>query len=170
MSHWYYHKAHGLVAGPFSDGELREHRESGTVRDTTLVWQTGWRDWTTFAEIWKSGAEPALDSAVEEPPAIPFRLAETVADSKPVDSKYAACSVCRDTWPEHLLFSAGRIRMCAKCLKTREERQKRKNEGYSDVFGVDVGTTSWLLKLVLLGLALAGVVIFSLSFLGSSGK
>lgn len=169
MSHWYYHKAHGLVAGPLSDGELREHRESGTVRDTTLVWRTGWRDWTTFADIWKSGAEPGLDSAVAEPPAIPFRLAETVVEAAPVTAKYAACSVCRDTWPEDLLFSAGRIRMCAKCLKTREDRQKRKHEGYSDVFGGDVGTTSWLLKLVLVGLALAGAVILSLMYFSKMG-
>lgn len=169
MSQWYYHKAHGLLAGPYSDPELREHRENGAVRDTTLVWRTGWCEWTTFAEIWKNGAEPAASSIAASPPALPLRLAETIVEAEPVIPNYAKCSVCREQWPEHLLFSAGRIRMCVKCLKAHEQRQ-RKREDYESAFSVDVGTTSWLLKLLLAGLAVAGIVIFSLSFLGGFAK
>jgi hypothetical protein len=170
MSQWYYHKAHGLIAGPFSDVEIREHRESGAVRDTTFIWRSGWSEWTTFADIWTKGAEPVSVPNAEEPPSIPLRLADTVVEAEPVTPNYLECTVCHESWPENLLFSAGRVRMCAKCLKIREQQHRRKHAINSGVFGVDVGTSSWLLKLVFAGLALAGAVILSLSLLGSFAK
>jgi hypothetical protein len=171
MSQWYYQKADGLPAGPYSDEQLREHREIGTVRDTTLVWRTGWGEWTTFADIWKMGAEPAATTSnADSPPALPFRLANTIVEAAPVAATYAKCSVCREEWPENLLFRAGRIRMCAKCLKAREDRRQRKDDGNSSVFGTDAGTASWLVKLLLIGLAVAGIFIFSLSYLSRFGK
>lgn len=170
MPHWYYRKSQGLIAGPYSDHELREYRESGTVRDTTLVWRTGWSEWTTFAKIWKTGEEPAETTMVEDspaatPPPLPLQLEEPVAEAPLASPKYLKCSKCRDSWPEHLLFKTGRVRMCAKCLKKYDDAQwkKRNQRGESGIF-------AWAFKLALIGLAVGGIVILSLGFFGKLGK
>jgi hypothetical protein len=54
MSHRYYQNQHGLMAGPYTDADFREFRETGVERDTTLIWRTGWKAWTTYDELWKS--------------------------------------------------------------------------------------------------------------------
>jgi hypothetical protein len=171
MSQWYFQNRHGLPDGPHTDVVIREFREAGTVRDTTLIWRTGWKEWTTFADLWKSDApesEPheamVLDcqppAASDGPPPLPFRLAAPIFEVPLITPKYSKCSICRESWAEHLLFGAGRLQICAKCLRAHEQKRQA---GQSRSLEVGGGIGSWLFKLLLVGAALAGIVIFSLS-------
>jgi hypothetical protein len=174
MSHWYYQNSHGLSAGPCTETEFRELRERGTVRDTTLVWRTGWSVWTTFAEVWKSG-EPAGATELRlttdnEPPPLPMRLEEHSLEPALITPVYAACSICKEPWAENLLFGTGRLRVCAKCLTSHEQQQRQRQNRGSRSFAVNDGIASWFFRLVLIGLALAGVVILSLSLVRQSAE
>jgi hypothetical protein len=165
------------MEGPCSDADFRQFRETGAVRDTTLIWRTGWKAWTSFAELWKASPEsatqekaglpsdPDSDVTNDEPPPLPLRLAEPIVESTLITPIYAKCSVCREPWAEHLLFGTGRLRVCAKCLKAHEQSRRQKQNRRSQSIGTDGGTASWLVKLFLIGMALAGIIILSLSSL-----
>jgi hypothetical protein len=182
MSLWYYRNADGAQVGPFSDQEFRELRESGTVRDTTQVWCGSWTDWSTFAEVWLRGepTTPEEDAPIPAtlgesmtvgnaiPP--PFRLKVPIEEERFQEITYANCSVCRQKWPEHLLFGNSRLYMCAPCLKAHEEKRKDRERSRDRGVGFNSELIKWVYKILLLGLVMGGGVVVFLHFLKDASK
>lgn len=167
MPHWYYRNTEGHPAGPYTDAEFKEYRESGTVRDTTPIWRNGWTEWTTFARTWESGEPPQTEASGEfhSPPPFPLRLTESIVETAPIKARFLECSLCKESWAEHLLFGTGNLRVCAKCLKAHEDRRKARERRRSRSNEFTSGIGSWIFKLTLAGLAFAGVIVLSLSLL-----
>jgi hypothetical protein len=176
MSLWFYQDTQGVQLGPLTDDAFRDLRECGRVRDTTLIWRTGWTDWTTYAEIWLRGDPPqetnvAAGLAIEAAPIPPpRRLAQPVQEDQPQAITYATCSACSQKWPEHLLFGSPRLYMCAACLKAHEEKRKDRQRLRDRGYGMNTGLFIWLFRVLILGLIMGGAIVFFFNFLKAAAK
>jgi hypothetical protein len=191
ITHWFYEDAHGVKVGPLTDEAFRNLRECGTVRDTTLVWRTGWSDWSTIWDIWLHGnpseqpgnIEPPLSVNRSSATAAPMgassdqRVKSATATTVPaslqlqgqveeqefLEIKYTECSVCHQPWAEHLLFGGPRLHVCAPCLKAHEEKRKERHRFRTQSSGTNSKVMARFSK-VLLGLGIAGGIIFLFHF------
>jgi len=67
MSWWY--EKEGQQAGPVSESELMALYDRETIRDATLIWQSGMGEWVPFAKAWpaKSAARFQAQTTQERP-------------------------------------------------------------------------------------------------------
>jgi hypothetical protein len=197
MSQWFYQDAQGVRIGPLTNTAFRILRESGTVGDTTSVWRTGWEGWTTYADIWLHGNPPEQDRSILPPPAgepslgstapvtltgdpasaatsseisPPLRLEYPFKEPEFREIKHAKCALCHHEWPEHLLFGSPRLFVCAPCLKQHEDKRKERQRLRDRRPGIHTGVTNWVIKLLLIGLAMAAVLIVFFHFLQGASK
>ncbi len=104
---WYYAEGQ-QQRGPVTEEELRRLVVTGTIKDETLVWREGMRDWQAFGQVRPSGTATGLLTV----------LPVAVAAAATVGAGTAGgivCSQCGRTFPQDEVIRYGELCVCAGC-------------------------------------------------------
>jgi hypothetical protein len=161
MVQYHFRTKEGPSLGPIGAEEFRLRLEAGDIDDETMVWRSGMLDWTTYANLRaieeRAAQPPPLPS--QAPPPLPVKESHHAAARASV--QFIACAACGQDWPENLLNLHGRKHVCGNCVRTQKDTFK-KIQHKNAKSEISAGWVAWLVKVLLIGAIICGVIFVRL--------